>query len=224
MLLGLRQQPEMRFRLGAVVETEDSHDDAGVLGGHANGSVTAAKISLGVTVLFEVHLKGFLKIAYGSRHQDGAARELRAGFMNREAEFLGKFLDLVEIGGIGAIGVRELGARYVLEAGFCEVTLKRLTLCLRFRAKSQGDLDSLVRMTIVDQARTTDGLTFTAWNYSKVSNGIHKCSFVSGEQSGEELIATQSRTGREVQRSSRRSDLTRSWLRISRTLKQYKTD
>jgi hypothetical protein len=50
----------------------------------------------------------------------GSARELGAGFVDLQAEFLGKLLDLVEIGGIGAVGILELGARHVLETGLFE--------------------------------------------------------------------------------------------------------
>jgi len=53
-------------------------------------------------------------------------------------------------------------------------------------------------MRIVDQAGTTDWLTFTTCNDVEFSSGSHGCSFVSGEQSGQELVATGSRTGREV--------------------------
>ncbi len=64
-------------------------------------------------------------------------------------------------------------------------------------------------MRIVDKARITEGLTFGALNDGKFLCGSHNGSFASGEQSGRELIATESRTGREAQGSSRRSDGTR---------------
>jgi hypothetical protein len=54
-------------------------------------------------------------------------------------------------------------------------------------------------MRIVYEARTANWLPFTARNDADFTHGSHKGSFVSGEQSGRELVATGSRTGREVQ-------------------------
>jgi hypothetical protein len=39
-------------------------------------------------------------------------------------------------------------------------------------------------MGIVNQARTTDRLTFTASNDAIISCGSHNCSFVRGKQTG----------------------------------------
>src|SRR5579863_4559139 len=78
-------------------------------------------------------------------------------------------------------------------------------LGLGFRAQSYRYFNDLVRMGIVNQARTTDRLTFTASNDAIFSCGSHNCSFVRGKQTGWEWIATGVAQAREVRGSSRRS-------------------
>src|SRR5260370_3131688 len=77
---GRRQAPEMRFCLGPVVEPKHALDDVRIFGRRVDGADTAAEISLGVAVLLQFHVEGFLPIAYGSRQHYGPARELSAGF------------------------------------------------------------------------------------------------------------------------------------------------
>ncbi len=62
----LWQTSEMRFCLRPVVEAKHSGDDVRIVGGHADGADTAAEIALGMAVLFELHVEGFLEIARGS--------------------------------------------------------------------------------------------------------------------------------------------------------------
>jgi hypothetical protein len=61
--------------------------------GHADGADTAAEISLGVAVLFEFHVEGLFEIATVPDTSHGPARELGAGLVHLQAEFLGELLD-----------------------------------------------------------------------------------------------------------------------------------
>jgi len=110
----------MRLGLGAIVETKHSGDDVGIVAGHADSADTAAEISLGILVLFEFDVEGFLEIGYGAGEQHGAAGEFGASFMHLQAEVVGKLLDLVEIGWIGAVGMLVFAARHVPKAGLFE--------------------------------------------------------------------------------------------------------
>ena len=75
------------------------------------------KFPLGWLYSLSSTLKAFWRLATVPDTIDGPAGEFGASFVDFEAELLSEFLDLVDIGGIGAVGVFELGARHGLEAG-----------------------------------------------------------------------------------------------------------
>jgi len=119
------------------------------------------KFPLGWLYSFSSTLKAFLKIAHSAGDHHSAACKFGAGFMNLQTEFLSELFNLVNISRICAVGTFELGARHGFEAGFFEGASQLFKLCLRFGTESDGNLDGLVRMRIVDQARAADGMTFT---------------------------------------------------------------
>jgi hypothetical protein len=114
----------MGFRLRPAVEAKDSPDDAGILGGHADGSDAAAEISLGMTIFTQLHMERPLQISHSSRQADRAARKFGAGFSNLETEIPGELPDLFEIGWVGAVRSLEGGARQGLEPRLLESLLQ----------------------------------------------------------------------------------------------------
>ena len=187
------QASEMGFCLGAVVEAKDTSDDIRVLARDTDDSGSAAEISVRIAVLLEFHIEGFLKVGHGTGKNYGSAGKFGAGFLYLQVVFLCEFFDFCKIGGFGAVGVLELRAGHVFKAGFFQSALQLFPLGFGFRAEAYGNFDGLVRMRILNQARTSDGLTFTACNSDEFSRGSHRYSFVPGEQSGQELFATGNR-------------------------------
>src|SRR5207237_6664271 len=54
----LRQPPEMRFSLRAIVEAKNSSNDFGVLAGHANGPYSTAVIAFRMAVFLQLNVEG----------------------------------------------------------------------------------------------------------------------------------------------------------------------
>src|SRR5580692_5669037 len=175
----------MRLGLGAVVESKHSLDDGRIFLGHADCANPSSEISLRVAVFLELDIECFLQIAHGSGQKYGSARQFRAGFVNLKAEFLSELFDLLEIGGIGAVRILELGPRQVLESRLFESTREFFTLGLGLRAKSYRDFNDLVRVRLMNQPCATNWLAFAACNNAEFVSGSHSYSFgLGGKQIG----------------------------------------
>ena len=93
---------------GTVVESEDSGDGGSVLLGNLDGADAAAIAALGMLVLVELDAEGLFHVGGCAGKRDGAAQGLIAAFQDLQIVFAGKLANLVDVGGVCAIGAGEL--------------------------------------------------------------------------------------------------------------------
>ena len=89
------------------IETDDGLDDVGELGRNLDAPLAASVLLVATGVHRELHLEGLAHRRSRPLEDDRPLR--RALLEHLEPVLLGELRDLVEVGGIGAVLLRELG-------------------------------------------------------------------------------------------------------------------